>query len=518
MNATSGPLSSFDPQSAVGWLRARGVRRLVADSRQVVPGDAFIAWPGFVQDGRRFVSNALAAGAAAAVVEAEGADGFGFDASNVLPLLALKAKAGELASAFEGEPSRVLDVVAVTGTNGKTSTAWWTAQALSAAGVSCGLVGTLGIGRPGVLSQTGLTTPDPITFQRALGEFASAGMRACAIEASSIGLVEHRLNGTRIAVAQFTNFTQDHLDYHGSMAAYWRAKAMLFDWPGLKAAVVNVGDPKGAELAQMLAERPGFRLVPYFAGPGPLPARQAAWWTQGLVAQDIRHDGSGLTFDVIEAGQRASVQTRLVGDFNAANLLAVLGALRCLDISLLDAVKALRSLAAVPGRMERVTVDTTDPRPEVVVDYAHTPDALQKALLALRPLAQSRGGALRVVLGCGGDRDRSKRPLMGSVATQMADQAWLTSDNPRSEDPAVIAQQMLEGIDASTRAGRVMLDLDRASAIRRAVHQSTARDVVLLAGKGHETYQDTGGIRTPFSDVVQADAALRTWRHQEGAP
>jgi UDP-N-acetylmuramoyl-L-alanyl-D-glutamate--2,6-diaminopimelate ligase len=517
MAATSTLLPSSDTQAAVAWLRARGVRRLVSDSRQVMPGDAFVAWPGFVQDGRRYVPDALAAGAAAAVVEAEGADAFGFDVSQVLPCMGLKSRAGELASLFDGEPSRALKVVAVTGTNGKTSTAWWTAQALAAAGMACGLVGTLGIGRPGALSPTGLTTPDPVTFQRALREFANTHIRACAVEASSIGLVEHRLHGTHIAVAQFTNFTQDHLDFHGSMDAYWRAKAMLFDWPGLQAAVVNVDDPRGAELAQRLAGRPGFHLVPYAVGAGCATAPKGAWWSHGLMAQAVRHENSGLSFDVVEAGQRLHVQTRLVGDFNVANLLAVLGALRCLGVSLTDGVTALSALTAVPGRMERVDLDDTDPRPVVVVDYAHTPDALQKALQTLRPLAQSGGGALRVVFGCGGDRDRSKRPLMGGIAGQLADQVWLTTDNPRSEDPQLIAEQTLAGIEASARRDRVIVDLDRASAICQAVHHSSAGDVVLLAGKGHETYQDAAGVRTPFSDVAEAKAALRSWRLLEGA-
>ena len=243
-----------DPRAAGDWLAARGVRSLTTDSRRVQPGDAFIAWPGHALDGRQYVAAALGAGAAACLVEADGVEAFDFGAgAPVAALAGLKSHTGEIAAAFWRQPSESLQLVATTGTNGKTSTAWWTAQALRHLGRRCGVVGTLGIGEPPEgLQSTGLTTPDPVTLQRALRRFVDDGFAACAIEASSIGLVEQRLAGTRIAVALFTNFTQDHLDFHGSMDAYWQAKRALFDWPGLRAAVVNLDDPKGAEIVAQL--------------------------------------------------------------------------------------------------------------------------------------------------------------------------------------------------------------------------------------------------------------------------
>lgn len=491
------------------WLRARGVVRLVADSRQAQANDGFVAWPGFVNDGRHYVPQALAAGAVAAVVEAEGAEAFGFKPEQVLPVPGLKAWAGALASAFEGEPSAALDVVAVTGTNGKTSTAWWTAQALMASGRPCGLVGTLGVGQPGALQSTGLTTPDPVSFQTALRRFANAGLTACAIEASSIGLVEHRLAGTRIAVAQFTNFTQDHLDFHGNMDAYWRAKAMLFDWPGLKVVVLNVDDPKGVELARALTHRPGLEVFTYgvrgAAAPGAPEPR--------LTATGVRHHRGGLAFDLIEGSVVASVHTRLAGDFNVANLLAVVGALRGLGADLHDAAACLAGLTPVPGRMQVVALEEALAQPLVVVDYAHTPDALEKALIALRSMAASRGGALRVVFGCGGDRDATKRPLMGAAAARLADEVWVTSDNPRNEDPRTILTQVLAGISASAAP---QVQADRALAIEQAVAACHVNDVLLIAGKGHEAYQEIQGQRKPFSDELQAMAALRRRDDRQG--
>lgn len=485
------------------WLRERGVTRLVADSRQAQAGDAFVAWPGFVNDGRRYVSDALGQGATAALVEADGAEAFHFDAQRVLAVEGLKARAGAVASAFWHEPSAALDVIAVTGTNGKTSTAWWTAQALAATGQRCGLVGTLGLGEPGALEHTGLTTPDPVTFQAALRRFVDAGIAACAVEASSIGLFEHRLSGTRIAVAQFTNFTQDHLDFHGSMQAYWQAKAMLFSWPGLKAAVVNVDDPKGRELVSNLATRPGLQLITYSAK-GVADAV--------LRAVRVQQRADGMSFVLAEGEVEQTVNTPLIGDFQVANLLAVVGALRALGTSLPKAVEALSSLTPVPGRLEVVPgIDLVEPM--VVVDYAHSPDALEKALQTLRPLAKARGGALQVVFGCGGNRDAGKRPLMGAVAARQADRVWVTSDNPRNEDPLAIIKAIVAGITEGSRDAAATttwhVESDRAVAIAQAIDSADGCDVVLIAGKGHETYQETAGRRVPFSDAQQAKAALQ---------
>jgi UDP-N-acetylmuramoyl-L-alanyl-D-glutamate--2,6-diaminopimelate ligase len=482
-------------EAALGWLRARGARGLASDSRTLRPGDAFIAWPGYAFDARQFVGAALAAGAVACLVEARGAEAFAFAADDRIAALAgLKAAAGELASRWFDEPSRALELVAITGTNGKTSTAWWIAQALSSLGRRAGVIGTLGAGEPPQLQPSGLTTPDPVTLQSTLRRFVDQGFTACAVEASSIGIVEERLAGTRIAVAVLTNFTQDHLDYHGDMPSYWGAKARLFAWPGLRAAVLNLDDERGAELPRTLL------AVDLWTYAKEQPAR--------LVARDIGFSEGGLAFDVHEQGARsARLQSRLIGEFNVYNLLAVVGTLRALGMALDDAVRACARLGPVPGRMQRVEGDAD--QPQVVVDYAHTPDALEKALLALAPFARERGGKLWCVFGCGGDRDASKRPMMGAIAERLAQHVVATSDNPRGESPSFILSQILAGV-----IGHDDVDVieDRAEAIAYAVASADARDVILLAGKGHEDYQEVEGVRRPFSDALEARAALAARR------
>ncbi|NMM75930.1 hypothetical protein B2J86_13420 [Acidovorax sp. SRB_14] len=484
---------------AVEWLRARVTGTLQTDSRQVAPGDGFIAWPGAATDGRAHVADALARGAAACLVEQAGAEPFGLRGEHMAALLGLKAATGEIAAQWFGRPSQALAVVAFTGTNGKTSSAWWLAGALSKSELPalapCALVGTLGMavvaGAAPQLETTGMTTPDPVRLQRAFRGFADAGARTCAIEASSIGLAEHRLAGTHIRVAVFTNFTQDHLDYHGSMASYWQAKAALFDWPGLQAVVVNTDDAHGAALHATLAGR-GLDLWSVSLRPG---AR--------LHAEGIRFGDAGLRFTVVEGAERQVLHTAVIGEYNVSNLLGVLAAMRALGVPLARAVQACAALQPVPGRMERIVAAG---QPLVAVDYAHTPDALDQALRALRPLAAERGGQLWCVFGCGGDRDATKRPLMGAAAQRQADWVVVTSDNPRSEDPAHIIHQVLQG----TIAGEtVRAEPDRAAAIALALAEADARDVVLIAGKGHEDTQETAGVRRPFSDMGQARAALQ---------
>ena len=487
-------------EATLGWLAERGVRALTLDSRNVHDGEAFIAWPGYAVDGRAFVPQALQAGANACLVEAQGVEAFALPASERIAVVdGLKAATGPLASRFMGEPSAALDVIACTGTNGKTSMAWWTAQALATLGRRCGVIGTLGVGEPpsaaradAKVEPTGLTTPDPVTLHTAFRTFVDAGFSACAIEASSIGLVEHRLTGTHITVALYSNFTQDHLDFHGSMAAYWQAKRALFAWPGLRAAVVNVDDEHGAALAVELAED------------------EPDVWTYStrrdarLQARAIGYTGNGLRFDVIEGLDTQPVATHLIGAYNVSNLLAVIGGLRALGIPLADAARACSELTPVPGRMQRVPFDPACP--DVVVDYAHTPDALEKALLALQPFAAQRGGQLWCVFGCGGNRDAGKRPLMGALAQRLAQQVVITSDNPRLEPPAFILLQIVAGLAGSQE--RVKLIEDRAKAIAHAVRNADAHDVILIAGKGHEDYQDAGGVKRPFSDMLHARAAL----------
>jgi MurE/MurF fusion protein len=487
------------PQAAARWLASWVTGTLRTDSRQVKPGDAFIAWPGYATDGRRFVAQALQAGASTCLVEAEGIEPFGFDDARIAALPGLKAATGAIAHDWFGAPGERLDIIATTGTNGKTSTAWWTAQALTALGRRCGVIGTLGIGEPpaadgapGSVAFTGLTTPDPVQLHGAFRRFADQGLAACALEASSIGLDEHRLDAAPIDVALFTNFTRDHLDYHGDMAAYWAAKRRLFDWPGLRAAVIHVDDGQGAALAAELSPR---------QASGALDV-----WTVGrsddapaarLTARDLRYVDDGLAFELCEGADAVPVRSRLIGDFNVGNLLVVLGGLRALGVPLADAAAVVPALAPVPGRVQRVGPGA----PEVVVDYAHTPDALDKVLQSLRPLAAARGGRLWCVFGCGGNRDASKRPLMGAIAERGADRVVVTSDNPRHEAPEAIVADIVAGLANPSDA---IVVVDRRSAIAMAVQEAQPQDVVLLAGKGHEDYQEVAGVKRPFSDADEA--------------
>lgn len=481
------------PLDAARWLQGRVRGQLHGDSRKVRAGDGFVAWPGAATDGRKHVAAALAQGATACLVEQEGVEAFGFTQDTIASYAQLKAATGPIAAAYYGDPSEALQVLAVTGTNGKTSTAWWLAQALSAVPGNawpCAVIGTLGVGRPPQVQSTGLTTPDPVLLQGEFRRFVGEGLKACAIEASSIGIAERRLDGTRIPVAIFTNFTQDHLDYHGTMDAYWSVKQSLFRWPGLRAAVVNIDDAKGTELMTALQDS-GLDLWPVSTGHA---AR--------LQAVDIGYGDEGLHFTVVEGSERAVLETSVIGQYNVVNLLGVIGGMRALGVPLQAAVAACAGLLPVPGRMERLSAPG---RPLVAVDYAHTPDALDKALQALRPLAKQRGGSLWCVFGCGGDRDPTKRPLMAAVAEKNADRVVVTSDNPRSEKPETIISQILLGL---SHAGCVEVQADRARAIAGTISAAAPADVVLLAGKGHESYQEVAGVKHAFDDRVHARKAL----------
>ncbi len=486
------------------WLRSMQPRRLVSDSRQLQAGDAFVAWPGSGQDGRHYVRACLEAGAVACLIEADNADAWGFGDARIAAVHGLKGLAGAVAALFLGQPSHQRPVIAITGTNGKTSTAWWCAQWWTAVQAPVPLIGTLGAGVPGqTLDSTGFTTPDPFTLQHLLADFVAAGHPGVVMEASSIGIEEGRMNGVHLHTAVFTNLSQDHLDYHGSMAAYWAAKRALFDWPGLSAAVVNTDDPRGRELAHELARR----------------GRAISVWTVSLRNQPegaerhLRvvdrlwtHTGQDFVVEEAPAGERVTLTLPVVGDYNLSNLLCALAVLRAQGVTLQQAASASPALTPVPGRMHAAWTDGPNELPLVLVDYAHTPDAVEKALQALQPLAAHRGGRLWCVLGCGGDRDRSKRPLMAAAAEREAARLVLTSDNPRSEDPLQILFEMQVGLTEPVRA---IVEPDRAEAIRLAVDMADDRDVILLAGKGHEDYQEVAGQRHPFSDVVQGREALQ---------
>jgi UDP-N-acetylmuramyl tripeptide synthase len=421
-------LTFTSPPLAAAWLKERVPQgALHADSRSVGAGDVFVAWPGAATDGRKHVAAALARGAAACLVEHEGVEAFGFDGDErIVSYPGLKAATGPIAAAFYDHPSARLDLLAVTGTNGKTSTAWWLAESLStlrpAGGVRpmrpdgtvqrdapspCAVMGTLGIGVPPELTYTGLTTPDPVMMQRELRALVERGFGACAIEASSIGIAERRLDGARIAVAVFTNFTQDHLDYHGSMDAYWQAKAELFRWPGLRAAVINIDDTHGASLCANLIDAGVGALDVWTVSADGNPAR--------LMARDIGYDAQGLQFSVAEHGTAAveRVATGLIGQYNVANLLGVLGTLRALGPD----ARAGRGGVREPEQRAGPHGARGHRGPACRSRWSTTPtrpDAIDKALAGLRPLAQQRGGKLWCVFGCGGDRDPIKRPMMAA--------------------------------------------------------------------------------------------------------
>ena len=468
-------------------------RRITADSRRVEPGVAFAAYPGTHADGRKFVPEAIARGATAVLWESAG---FAWDRGwqvPHLPVEGLQQRLGAIADFIYGSPSRDLWMIGVTGTNGKTSCAHWIGHAFDACGRRAGLLGTLGNGLIGGLAPATHTTPDAPALHELLRQFKAAGAKAVAMEVSSHGLDQGRVSGIKFDIALFTNLTRDHLDYHHTMAAYGQAKAKLFSWPGLRTVVINADDPFGQSLIDAARTR-GTRLLTYGLA------------SADIAATEIQMTGNGIALSVNTPWGKADFASMMIGTFNAQNLLGVLGVLLASDIPLDAATAAITRLQPPPGRMQRL--GGTD-RPLVVVDYAHTPDALEKVLAALRP-AVTAPGELICVFGCGGDRDAGKRPEMGHIAARFADRVVVTSDNPRSEDPSAIANAIARGVrDEGNR--RWTIEIDRAAAIRNAIDTARMGDVVLVAGKGHETYQERDGVRTPFSDAVLAAAALSTW-------
>ena len=497
-------------------LQQQGARiaGLGADSRALRAGDAFVAYPGASTDGRRFIADAIARGAVAVLWER---DGFSWDESWRVPNVGvdgLRALAGHLAHEVYGRPSERLWLAGVTGTNGKTSCSQWIAQALSALGRRTAVIGTLGSGfcaTPGGEPAAGLvpalnTTPGAIELHRRLAEFLEAGAQGVVMEVSSIGLDQGRVNGVLFDVALFTNLSRDHLDYHSDMERYAAAKALLFDAPGLSGAVLNMDDVLGVRLAQKLA---GGKVAcaAYSTHAGVAGAAGLGYF---LEAEHIRLTRDGLAFDLVSSWGRAELKSALYGRFNVSNLLGVLGVLLGAGVGLEEAVGAVAALRSPPGRMQCLGGAG---KPLVVIDYAHSPDALEAALVSLRPLADAAGARLVCVFGCGGDRDRGKRSLMGAIAARNADQVLLTSDNPRSEDPIEIIADILEGVLAEAQMKQAPLVLaERREAIAAAIAAAAAGDVVLIAGKGHEDYQERAGQRIPFSDAASAAAALEAWK------
>nr|WP_229819809.1 UDP-N-acetylmuramoyl-L-alanyl-D-glutamate--2,6-diaminopimelate ligase [Kushneria pakistanensis] len=470
-----------------GTLQLSNDARLVLDSRHVQPGDVFVALPGTRVDGRQYIAQAREKGAALSLV----APPWQESADDLLVLDHLAERLGQLAALVMGVPDS-LEQIAVTGTNGKSSVTHYIAALSEALAVPAGLIGTLGSGRPGALDHAGLTTPDAISLQQRLRELAVAGVERVALEASSHALDQQRLSGCHVRAAVFTNLSRDHLDYHPSMAAYAAAKARLFQRPELELAVVNADD---ALARLMLAGvRQGVRVLK----------------TGSEAAHDfqVRHwqaERLGLEAVIMTPEGERNLKLPLMGRFNLDNVLLAIATLYGLGSPLDALLEAAGRLAPVPGRMQLLTHPGA---PAVVVDYAHTPDALRNALLALR---EHVPGRLWCVLGCGGDRDSGKRPLMGGVAALLADEVVVTDDNPRSESPDDIRRMIMADMPPGAHVREVA---GRARAIADVVASAKAKDVILLAGKGHENYQEIQGVRHPFSDVDVASLALEAHWHE----
>ncbi|SDH52347.1 UDP-N-acetylmuramoyl-L-alanyl-D-glutamate--2,6-diaminopimelate ligase [Paraburkholderia phenazinium] len=491
---------------ALTWLHARVQpgAHLHADSRSLAAGDVFLAYAVDGADNRPFIDSAIERGAAAVLFQPENFTGTP-DSTLALAVPALNELAGSIASSWYGDPSDAMRVVGVTGTNGKTSCSQWIAAALSALGTPCAIIGTLGSGMPGHLVHTGFTTPDAPQLQRSLSQLRDAGAKAVAMEVSSHALHQGRVNGTAFNIAVFTNLTQDHLDYHGTFAAYEAAKARLFAWPELRCAVINHDDAAGQRL--LASTRGHARTIAYGLGtrteaPDTAAPQADAW----LHATDVRATATGTAFYLTTSDWGdAEVEVQTLGAFNVSNLLGVLGALLAADVPFDAALAELAKLEPVNGRMQRLGGRLQNDEPLVVIDYAHTPDALEKTLEALRPMAAARGGELICMFGCGGDRDATKRPLMGAIAEKLADGVVVTSDNPRSEDPQKILDQIAAGMKDASKARRIE---DRASAILQAIRTAAREDVIVLAGKGHEATQEIMGKKRAFSDQDHARLAL----------
>ncbi len=482
------PLPDWSPEQ----LATLGIplRRMEVDSRRILPGDVFMAFPGGQTDGRDFIPMALEKGAVGVVWDP--ADGFTWNPAWQVPNLAvpqLRERSGEIAGYVLGYPGRDMVMIGITGTNGKTSLSHWLAQAFSLLEQKAALIGTVGSGFYGELTSSTHTTPDPVVIQQKLAEYRRQGAHVVTMEVSSHALDQGRANGVPFGTALFTNLTRDHLDYHGTMEAYGEAKARLFHWEGLRHAVINVDDAFGAHLAGTLDA--SVQVVTY-----------------GLNGGDVRPLSllaslDGLSMRVATPWGEVDIRSSLLGHFNASNLLACLATLCVNGISLADAARVLAMIQPARGRMQRIGGAH---EPLVVIDYAHTPDSLEKALETLGAI-RPQGSRLFCVFGCGGDRDAGKRPMMGEIAARLADVPVVTSDNPRSEAPAAIIDQIVAGMQGTNP----MVEMDREAAIHQAIGAALAGDIVLIAGKGHEEYQDINGVKRPFSDFRVAEEALTVW-------
>lgn len=470
------------------------ISRIISDSRDVQSGDLFIALKGFQQDGRRFIPDAIAKGASAVLVEnvipAHAGNSLEIPAcvgkTPLISITNLPQYLGEIAARFYHYPARNLKIFGVTGTNGKTSCTHFIAQCLTALKHSCGIIGTLGSGFYGTLKETGFTTPDALTLQAVLKSFIDHHAEAVAMEVSSHSIDQGRVNSIEFDVGVFTNLTQDHLDYHGDMQTYAAVKKRFIAEFPVRQVIINADDPYGQQWIKELARKP---VISY----------SVLSTAAEVYAHHTQLTLQGITTEIVTPWGKAQVNLSLIGLFNLSNMLAVIAALCAYGIPFNDVIRVIQQVRPVPGRMQLLGGQR---QPLVVVDYAHTPDALQNALQALRSHTQ---GKLVCVFGCGGDRDKGKRPLMAKIAEQIADKVIVTSDNPRHEDPAVIAAEIRAGF---LRPESVFIELDRSKAIQNSIQWSESADCILIAGKGAEHYQQIGDQKLPFDDVTEATRFL----------
>ena len=484
-------------------LRDITVSGLALDSRKVQAGDLFLAVAGTRVHGLDHARQAIALGAAAVAWEPVADNTSLAEAAALLPVPVVAVPdlghtVGVIADRFYGHPSRGLFTIGVTGTDGKTSCCHFIAQALNTADRRCGVIGTLGYGLYGELSPASHTTPDALTVQRSLSSMQQQGARCVVSEVSSHAMDQGRVRGVMFDLAVLTNLTRDHLDYHGNVEAYADAKRRLFNSEGLRYAVINADDSFGSALLDAIP--PGVAPVAYRLEGEPFRTRFPAQW---VIGHNLQFDANGLRMDVMTPWGSGTLQCGLLGRFNASNLLATLASLCVSGLPFAEVMRRLAATRTVPGRMERF--DMGEGRPLVVVDYAHTPGALEAALQSLRAHCS---GSLWCVFGAGGDRDHGKRPLMGAVAERFADRVVLTDDNPRTEDAQGIIEDICSGLK---QPGSVHIEHDRGAAIARAVQQAKANDIVLIAGKGHETVQLLGTKSVPFSDRERVMTIAREW-------
>ncbi len=465
---------------------------ITADSRQVKAGALFLAYPGAVSDGRDYIPQAIQAGANAVVWDdAQFTWRAEWQVKN-LAIKDLKRQAGLVAAEFYHRPSSRLMMIGVTGTNGKTSCSQWIAQCLTSLGKKTAVLGTIGNGFLEAQTEAVNTTPDAILLQAMLADYAEQQAEAVVMEVSSHGLDQGRVNGVEFDVAVLTNLSRDHLDYHGNMEAYAAAKQKLFMWDDLQTSIVNADDVFGRELAITLKTKHKPCLTYGF---------DATAGRVDISASDLKLHDSGLSMHVQTPQGAAMLTAPVLGRFNAYNVLAVLSTLLATKVALPEAIEAIAQIKPVLGRMQQFGGGNL---PLVVVDYAHTPDALEKVLTTLREQVQ---GQLMCVFGCGGDRDTGKRPLMGGVASKLADKVIVTSDNPRSEDPVKVIAEVVTGMTAGYE-----VEINRELAINKAVQSAKLGDIVLLAGKGHENYQEIAGVKYPFDDALIAQSALTQYQ------